>query len=143
MPQIASQAHGWDPTTVTVNSTKLLQWICDKGHIWSASVANRTPPTSSGYPVCSEHGFNPDKQAWLYILKREHEQQIGITNFMEDRLSTHGKAGWREVAIIGPRAGQKILSLERSFKQYLRINNLLVPGTHENWYTSFFHVTSI
>jgi hypothetical protein len=143
LPQIASQAHGWDPTTVTVKSNKLLQWICDKGHIWSASVANRTPPTSSGCPVCSEHGFNPDKQAWLYLLEREHEQQIGITNFLEDRLSTHGRVGWREVDIIGPHAGQKIFSLERSFKQYLRINNLLVPGTRENWYTSSFHVASI
>ncbi len=29
-PDIAAQAHGWDPTTVAAMSNKKREWICDE-----------------------------------------------------------------------------------------------------------------
>ncbi len=59
-PTVASQADGWDPTTVTVGSGKKFQWRCTKDHSWMATVASRTNGTNC--PVCNgkqvEVGFN-------------------------------------------------------------------------------------
>ena len=50
-PELAAQAVGWDPKTVTLGSHKKVDWKCAKGHIWSAPIKNRT--SGSGCPVCS------------------------------------------------------------------------------------------
>ena len=61
-PEIAKQANGWDPKTVTAGSTKKFtnQWKCKYGHIWKATVAFRS--SGSGCPVCAGQkvwaGFN-------------------------------------------------------------------------------------
>jgi hypothetical protein len=60
-PTLASEADGWDPTTVTVHSGKKLPWKCAKhGHKWKTTVASRSYGT--GCPVCSGaivlRGFN-------------------------------------------------------------------------------------
>ena len=61
-PEIALQADGWDPKTVTAGSTRkgANQWKCNLGHIWKATVAART--AGSGCPVCAGQktwaGFN-------------------------------------------------------------------------------------
>lgn len=61
-PEIAKEADGWDPSTVTAGSNKKLTWRCAKGHTWEATVGSRTPPISSGCPVCAGKevipGFN-------------------------------------------------------------------------------------
>jgi hypothetical protein len=61
-PAIAAQACGWDPSTVTAGSGKKLQWRCEIGHKYMATVGSRTPPVSSGCPVCAGKkvvaGFN-------------------------------------------------------------------------------------
>jgi hypothetical protein len=41
-PEIAKQAYGWDPTTVTSGSHKKMQWRCSKKHIYTMVVANKT-----------------------------------------------------------------------------------------------------
>jgi len=51
-PEIANEADGWNPSTVTAGSTKKLPWKCSKGHIWSATVSSRTGD-STGCPVCA------------------------------------------------------------------------------------------
>jgi hypothetical protein len=51
-PNIAKQAYGWDPTSVSGGSSKKLDWICEKKHIWTVAVGNRTIQ-QSGCPVCS------------------------------------------------------------------------------------------
>jgi hypothetical protein len=60
-PDIAAQAHGWDPTTVTVSSGRKMPWICPLGHRWNATVASRSNHTSN-CPTCSGkqvlNGFN-------------------------------------------------------------------------------------
>ena len=50
-PEIAVQANGWDPTTVSSKSKMKLEWICSKGHVWSAAVGSRTVG-GNGCPVC-------------------------------------------------------------------------------------------
>lgn len=39
-PEIADQAHGWDPKTVSRGSDMVLMWRCSKGHLRKARVAN-------------------------------------------------------------------------------------------------------
>jgi uncharacterized Zn-finger protein len=59
-PELASQAYGWDPQTVSAGSNKRVQWVCSKSHIWTQSVGTRTQ--GIGCPYCSGRfswpGFN-------------------------------------------------------------------------------------
>lgn len=59
-PQLAVEAHGWDPKTVISGSNSKREWKCHLGHVWCATVASRTAGT--GCPVCSGRtawpGFN-------------------------------------------------------------------------------------
>ena len=50
-PELAAQAIGWDPTTVTSGSGKRLSWMCKHDHRWDATVSNRSK--GNGCPVCS------------------------------------------------------------------------------------------
>ena len=60
-PELASQADGWDPTTLTIGSHKKVGWKCELGHKWESSVNSRTN-SESGCPYCSGNkvlfGFN-------------------------------------------------------------------------------------
>lgn len=60
-PEIAKQAIGWDPTTLTAGSKKKRNWLCDKGHNYLAPVVNKTN-LNSGCPICANVqvlvGFN-------------------------------------------------------------------------------------
>lgn len=59
-PNLAREAHGWDPRVFTINSNKSLPWICSKGHIWEAKISSRTK--GKGCPICAGNmvlvGFN-------------------------------------------------------------------------------------
>ena len=61
-PQLAAEAHGWDPATVTASSGKKVEWKCPIGHIYSATIYSRTSKDSTGCPVCTNRkvlpGFN-------------------------------------------------------------------------------------
>jgi hypothetical protein len=52
-PEVAAQAHGWDPTKFSVRSSRKMTWRCEFGHIWKVAIAGRTPPNSSGCPFCT------------------------------------------------------------------------------------------
>jgi hypothetical protein len=52
-PEIAAEADGWDPTTVTAGSNKLRAWRCPRGHKSKRSVAQRTQ--GYGCAVCAGH----------------------------------------------------------------------------------------
>jgi len=142
-PDIAEQADGWDPTTVTAKSGQKKSWKCLLGHNWDAVVANRTPPTNSGCPVCVEKGYNPGKFAWFYLMQRPGEQQLGITNNIEQRDREHGSKGWILLDHAGPRCGREILDLETTFKQWLKTSVGVVKGTTENWATTSMEVQSL
>ena len=142
-PELASQVIKGDPKTVTPKSNKKLLWRCNKGHVWEAAVQNRTPPASTGCPECSENGFKTSLPAWLYLLARPGEQQLGVTNRREGRLREHAPFGWSEVEVMGPFPGDQVLALEKKFKKWLRKEVGLVPGTHENWFTTELEVSSL
>lgn len=59
-PDLAAQAVGWDPTTVTAGTGRKLRWRCEKDHEWFAKVNNRA--RGNNCPVCSGQqvlaGFN-------------------------------------------------------------------------------------
>ncbi len=116
-PEIAVTAHRWDPTTVTAGSEKRRKWICDKKHVWTALVSNRTGGT--GCPKCARYGFNATKHAFLYLLidKINGEQvlQFGITGDLKARLATHKRTGFRSapVGLLEFPIGQDARNLER------------------------------
>ena len=60
-PEIAKEANGWDPSTITAGVSKKLEWKCKEGHIYLSIVGLRTG-RGSGCPVCSGQqilkGFN-------------------------------------------------------------------------------------
>ena len=59
-PELASEADGWDPSTLTAGSNKRVAWICESRHEWVAAVYQRT--SGRGCPFCSGNkiwiGFN-------------------------------------------------------------------------------------
>ena len=52
-PELAAQADGWDPTTLTAGSNKNVKWICSSGHQWEVSPNNRTQKSITGCPYCA------------------------------------------------------------------------------------------
>jgi hypothetical protein len=71
-PKIAEEADGWDPTTVTAGSNKVLPWKCAKGHKWKTQVSSRS--RGNNCPVCGTakvlQGFN-DLQTLNPTLAKE------------------------------------------------------------------------
>ncbi len=61
-PEIADEADGWDPLSVTPGSSKSLSWKCKNGHQYIATPAARTSERKSGCPICSNRtlltGYN-------------------------------------------------------------------------------------
>jgi hypothetical protein len=111
-PELASQADGWDTTTVTSGSSKIFKWRCEKNHIWASTVANRS--TGQGCPTCSKYGFDPNQSGWLYFIDHDALDmvQIGISNYPETRLGQHGKRGWEVIEVRGPMEGHLAQQLE-------------------------------
>jgi hypothetical protein len=60
-PELAKEVDGWDPTSVTAGSHKVMSWKCQLGHTWTAQLKNRST-IGTGCPVCSNRkvliGFN-------------------------------------------------------------------------------------
>jgi|LauGreDrversion4_2_1035121.scaffolds.fasta_scaffold88913_3 hypothetical protein len=51
-PDVAAEADGWDPESISAGSGKKLSWKCSKGHKWEAIVGNRTK-RNDNCPYCS------------------------------------------------------------------------------------------
>jgi len=60
-PNLAQEAHGWDPTKVLAGTHKRLEWKCKFGHVWKSMLYSRIS-SEAGCPVCSGHkllsGYN-------------------------------------------------------------------------------------
>ena len=81
-PEIAKKAFGWDPAKFTFGSGKLVEWQCNKGHIWKATISSLSK--GSGCPVCSNHkiisGINDIATTHSEFLKEVHgwdPRQVG------------------------------------------------------------------
>ena len=51
-PELAKEADGWDPESITLGSSKKLSWKCIKQHTWDAPVSNRALQ-GTGCPYCA------------------------------------------------------------------------------------------
>ena len=153
-PELASQAVGWDPMTVSKGSNRKLQWRCDLGHEWMSTVANRTSLESTGCPSCAQTGFSPNLDGWLYFLEHDEWQmfQIGISNFPDDRLNDHKKIGWTVLEIRGAMDGAATRDLETAILQTLKRrgavfanqnNGMKFDGWSESWLKSSVKVSGL
>lgn len=72
---LASEAYEWDPRTLTKSSNKVVMWECKLGHIWRASVSNRSK--GNGCPTCGGKkalaGFNDLATKRPEIAKEAYE----------------------------------------------------------------------
>ncbi len=112
-PELAAQADGWDPTTLTAgSSTKKVQWLCNQGHSWKSLIRDRS--RGVGCPSCASGGFNPNQTGWLYLI--DHDAlamfQVGISNIPKRRLGEHSKRGWETLEVRGPMEGHLAQQLE-------------------------------
>ena len=112
-------------------------------HIWSIQPVRLTCSSPTGCPSCTPVGFNQGKDAWLYLMARPGEQQIGITNVPVSRLSTHRRDGWTLLELRGPAPGSMVLEVESALKRWLSSNFDLVEGRRENWSTVDLRVDSL
>lgn len=60
-PDLAAQAEGWDPATLSEGNSESRDWVCAAGHTWKTSIYNRIH-SNTGCPVCNGKkllpGFN-------------------------------------------------------------------------------------
>jgi hypothetical protein len=151
-PELASQAVGWDPKTIFANSNKSFAWRCDLGHEWKSTPNNRSG--GRGCPSCAEYGFNPSKDGWLYLIENDDRQmfQIGISNFLQNRLDKHSNGGWSLIDVRGPMEGLLTQQLERASLSSLRLRGAVIgkrgavekfDGHTEAWTKGSLNVTSI
>ena len=150
--ELAKQAHGWDPTTVSRGSKQIKTWICDIGHIWIAAVVDRV--NGNNCPTCSHSGYDPNSDGYLYFLEHPIWEmlQIGITNFLDDRLGKHKRSGWEVLELRGPMDGHLTQQWETAMLRMLKakgadLSNGKIAGKFdgysEAWSKSTFGARSI
>jgi hypothetical protein len=155
-PELAAEAVGWDPTTVTAGSNQKRKWHCSEGHIWNAVVGSRSSgyKGGSGCPSCAKYGFNPSSPAWLYFLEHDGWElfQIGITNDPSRRIGKHHSSGWISIEIRGPMDGSVAKGYETSILMALKKRGVKMAhrtdirrfdGWTESWTKASLNVTSI
>ena len=112
-PEISVEAHGWDPTTVSRGSHAKKEWRCAEGHVWPATIKDRV--AGYGCPSCASSGYNQLADGFLYLIEHDalQMQQVGISNFPEQRLAQHAKRGWVPLDLRGPMDGLLTKQLEQ------------------------------
>ncbi len=151
-PEIAAEADGWDPSTVTRGMDKPRKWKCSEGHRWTTDVIVRT--RGSGCPSCSPTGYDPNAPAYLYLLVHSEWEmfQIGITNDIDTRMYAHGLLGWKCVEYRGPMDALVCREWETAILRMLKakgadLSNPKIAGKFdgysEAWSKFTFEVNSI
>jgi hypothetical protein len=152
-PELAAQADGWDPRTLSSGANKKRQWKCEFGHKWTAVVYSRA--NGNGCPSCAKYGFKPSENAWIYLIENTTLRllQIGITNNPEERMSKHRRSGFDVVLDLrGPLDGYLARDLERaclnafkkrSAKFVREIDMATFDGSTESWSRGSLNVKSI
>jgi hypothetical protein len=141
-PDLAAELVGTDPTTIIAGTNKSLLWRCRAcGYQWPALASLRA--RGRGCPRCADSGFDPAKPAWIYLMQRHGEQQIGITGNLKDRTDRHARLGWVLVESAGPMLGSLAYEKELLIKQWLRRTVGTLIRTTENWSTASLEVRSL
>jgi hypothetical protein len=141
-PSMAADLVGTDPATVFAGTDKILLWRCpNHSEPYPARGSNRLK--TQGCPSCAVYGFDPSKPAWIYLMQRHGEQQIGITGNLKIRAAYHARSGWVLVATVGPMRGGLAFEKELLIKQWLRQTVGTIAGTTETWSTASLEVCSL
>jgi DNA-directed RNA polymerase subunit RPC12/RpoP len=129
-PELAKEAHGWDPTKVIAGTNKKLEWKCSFGHIWRTTGGHRTG--GKGCPSCAQSGFDPNNDAYLYFLIQPiwEVYQIGITNEPKDRLKKHKRNDFELLELRGPMDGHTAQELERAILGFLKAKKANLSPEH-------------
>jgi|LauGreDrversion4_2_1035121.scaffolds.fasta_scaffold51794_2 hypothetical protein len=152
-PEVASEAYGWDPTTLQSQSALRRRFKCTENHIWAARISDRTAK-KAGCPTCAKTGFDPNEPGYFYLLRDDLRGlfQLGISNDPESRLATHMKNGWEVMDVRGPMDGQTTRDLESQLLRFLREQKAKFAnkqqykkfdGWSESWVQSSFQVSLI
>jgi hypothetical protein len=153
-PDLAVEAYGWDPSTITYGFAGKRKWKCRNNpkHIWDAVVNNRAK--GIGCPSCAHSGFDPNQKGYLYFLEHSDWEmhQIGITNNPQERLTKHSNKGWTLIELRGPMDGHLTHQWETAILRMLKskgadLSNDKIAGKFdgysEAWSKSTFEVKSI
>jgi DNA-directed RNA polymerase subunit RPC12/RpoP len=96
-PSVAAQAHGWDPSSLTGGSNKIVEWKCDRGHIFKTSPKLRTGQ-GQGCPYCSGKrvlkGFNDLQTTLPNVAAEWHPTLNGDLNPSDFTKGSRQKAWW-------------------------------------------------
>lgn len=152
-PELALEAIDWDPSTVVSGSAKKLKWKCSAGHTYLATPVSRTT-RGTGCPTCAKYGFSPALDGYIYLLEQKDwkMQQIGITNYLEQRLRQHARHLWEPLDVLGPMTGDLALAWEKSILVMLSSRGVRLghggdsvkfSGFTEAWPVSDFKATSL
>lgn len=152
-PNLAREAHGWDPKKFVAGNNSKFDWKCELGHEWRAQLISRSSG-GVGCPTCANSGFDPNADGYLYFL--EHSEwlmyQVGITNFPNDRLRKHTGRRWTVLEVRGPMEGHLAQQWEKAIIRMLKakgadLSNAKIAGKFdgysEAWSKSTFEVKSI
>ena len=151
-PELAAQADGWDPTTLTAGSHKKVRWKCKFNHKWESAINNRSKGIDC--PSCAISGFDPNQLGFLYLIDQFDLDmfQIGISNFPDNRLNEHKRRGWEVIELRGPMDGHLTQQLETSCLHTLEKRGAILghkagidkfDGYSEAWTKASLNVTSI
>jgi hypothetical protein len=154
-PELAKEAFGWDPTSVSYGSEKVLKWKCPINHTYKTTPNSRsTKGYETGCPTCAESGYDPNADGFLYFIQHSEWKmyQIGITNNPKNRLVVHSRLGWELIEIRGPMDGHLTQQWETAILRMLKakgadLANSKIAGKFdgysEAWSKSTFPVKSI
>ena len=151
-PELAAQADGWDPTTLTTGSHKKVRWKCKFDHKWESAINNRSKGIDC--PSCAISGFDPNQLGFIYFIDQFDLDmfQIGISNFPNNRLNEHKRRGWEVIELRGPMDGHLTQNLETLCLHALEKRGAILghkagiekfDGYSEAWTKASLNVTSI
>lgn len=109
-PDIAKEADGWDPSTVTPFSTQKRAWKCSLGHSYKKQVGSRCSQ-SIGCPYCSGKevlkGFNDLETKFPEIAKEALDwDPSSVTPFSSKKASWICPKGHEYKSVIANRTSQ-------------------------------------
>ena len=94
-PELAAQADGWDPTTVTAGTSKKLSWRCEFGHQWITGLTNRTRENGTGCPSCSGRVAIPSETDLATTHPELAKQAVGWDPTTVKAGTSNRKSKWR------------------------------------------------
>ena len=127
-PEIAAQADGWDPSTVSAGHDKAMRWRCPSDHTYSSRVYSRTGKEEQACPICSNKqvlsGFND--------LATTHPEIAAQADGWDTTKFTYGsgsKKTWR--CEFGHQWKATITSVAKGGGCTICLNRVIIPGTND------------